>query len=140
MKRTNPLPQLSLLVVAAGALAGCASTTNPKPEIEAARALVTQADQSGAAEFAGADVQTAHDRLKLAEQANAANHDEEAERYAAEAGIKAKLALARASADKAERAAQESARGVEALRDAATRDAATRDADDSPPDTDAPTP
>jgi hypothetical protein len=128
MKWTNPFYRTAVLT-AAGLLAGCAASTNARPEIESARALVTEADQSGAAEFAGADVQTAHDRLQLAEEADKAHRDDEAQRYAAEAGINAKLALARAAADKAERAAQESARGVEALREETTHD-----------DTGAPTP
>jgi Domain of unknown function (DUF4398) len=50
-----------------------------------ARALVAQAEQSGAAEFAGEDLETARDRLRLAEDADEAHQDDDAQRYAGEA-------------------------------------------------------
>jgi hypothetical protein len=103
------------------ALAGCATTPDPKPEIEAARSLVTQAERSGAPQFASAEMQSARAHLQQAEEADTARDDEEAQRHAAEAGIDAKLAMAKAAAAKAESAAQESARAVEALRDEANR-------------------
>jgi len=135
MKWTSHLHSVAA-IAAASLLAACASGPNPKPEIESARALVTQADESGAAELAGADVQTAHDRLALAEKADAKHRDDEAQRYAAEAAVNAKLAMARAAAEKAERAADETMRGVETLRDEAARP----DTQAPTPDTDAPTP
>jgi len=52
------------ICIAASALAACASTPDPKPEIQSARALVEQAEQSGAAEFAGKDLEIARDRLR----------------------------------------------------------------------------
>jgi hypothetical protein len=110
-------------VIAAATLAGCASSPDPKPEIESARTLVTQAERSGAPVFAAGEIQTARERLRSAEEADAKNRDEDAQRYAAEAGIEAKLAMAKAAAAKAEAAADESARGVEALRDEANRPA-----------------
>ncbi len=109
------------ICIAAGTLAACASAPDPNPEIEAARALVTQAEQSGAAEFAGRDLENAHDRLRLAEDADEAHRDDDAERFADEASVNAKLALSRTSAAKAEKAAAESAEGVEALREEANR-------------------
>jgi len=120
MKLTTPLHRVAALAIA-GVLAACAAAPDPKPEIESARALVTEADQSGAAEFASADVQTAHDRLALAEKADASHRDDEAQRYADEAAVNAKLALARAAAEKAERAADETTRGTDTLRDEAER-------------------
>jgi hypothetical protein len=109
--------------IAATALSGCAASPDPKPEIEAARTLVTQAEQSGAPEFASADMQTARERLQRAEEADASHDDEDAQRYAAQAGVDAKLAMAKAAAAKAEAAAAESARSVEALREEANRPA-----------------
>jgi hypothetical protein len=107
--------------IAAAVLAGCASVPDPNPEIEAARALVTQAEQSGAAEFAGKDLETARDRLRLAEDADEAHNDADAQRYAGEASVNAKLALANTAADKAEQAAVQNREGVEALREEASR-------------------
>src|SRR5512143_3408176 len=43
MKWTNPFYRTAVLT-AAGLLAGCAASTNARPEIESARALVTEAD------------------------------------------------------------------------------------------------
>jgi hypothetical protein len=107
--------------IAAIALAACASSADPTPEIESARALVEQAEQSGAAEFAGRDLEVARDRLRMAKDADEARHDDDAERFANEAAVNARLAMANAAAAKAERAATETANGVEALRDEANR-------------------
>jgi hypothetical protein len=107
--------------IVAGALAACASGPDPKPEIESARALVTQAEQSGAGEFAGRDLEVARDRLRLAQDADEAHRDAEAQRYADEAAVNARLAIANTAAAKAERAAVENKEGVEALREEANR-------------------
>ena len=109
------------ICIAASALAACASTPDPKPEIQSARALVEQAEQSGAAEFAGKDLETARDRLRLAEDADEAHKDDDAQRYAGEASVNAKLAIANTAAAKAERGAVENMEGVDALRDEANR-------------------
>jgi hypothetical protein len=108
-------------IIAAAALAGCAASPDPKPEIESARTLVTQAEQSGAPEFASGEMQSARERLQMAEEADAAHKDDDAQRYAAQAGVNAKLAMAKAAAAKADASAKESSRSVEALRDEANR-------------------
>ena len=118
MQRT--LSSIAVCIVA-GALAACASGPDPKPEIESARALVTQAEQSGAGEFAGRDLEVARDRLRLAEDADEAHRDVDAQRYADEAAVNARLAIANTAAAKAERAAVENKKGVEALREEANR-------------------
>lgn len=120
MKRIRTLRGIAICMTT-GALAACASTPDPNPEIEAARALVSQAEQSGAAEFAGKDLETARDRLRLAEDADKAHQDDDAQRYANEATVNAKLAIANTAAAKAESAAVENREGVEALRDEAAR-------------------
>jgi len=120
LKRTRILSGVAVWV-AAGALAACASTPDPNPEIEAARALVSQAEQSGAAEFAGKDLEIARDRLRLAEDADKSHQDDDAQRYADEASVNAKLAIANTAAAKAESAAVENKEGVEALREEAAR-------------------
>src|SRR5262245_19551022 len=105
----------------AGAMGACAAAPDPKPEIESARTLITQAEQSGAPEFAGADIQSARDRLQRAEEADSKHRDDDAQRFAAQASVDAKLALARTAAAKAEQAAEEAQRGVNALQQEADR-------------------
>jgi len=120
MERTRILNSIAICI-ATGALAACASTPDPNPEIQAARALVSQAEQSGAAEFAGEDLETARDRLRLAEDADKSHQDDDAQRYADEASVNARLAIANTAAAKAESAAVENRKGVEALREEAAR-------------------
>jgi Domain of unknown function (DUF4398) len=120
MQRSGTFSSIAM-GIAAGALAACASGPNPNSEIESARALVTQAEQSGAAEFASRDLETARDRLRLAEDADEAHRDDDAQRFADEASVNARLAISNTAAAKAERAAAENKEGVDALRDEANR-------------------
>jgi hypothetical protein len=108
-------------IFALGTLGACASGPDPKPEIASARSLISQAEQTGAPEFAGADIQSARDHLQSAEEADRKHRDDEAQRYAAQASIDAKLAIGRTNAAKAERAAEEAQRGVAALKREANR-------------------
>jgi hypothetical protein len=109
------------MIGAACVFSACASGPDPKPEIESARTLISQAEQTGAPEFAGADIQSARDHLQRAEEADSKHRDEDAQRYAAEAAIDAKLAMSRTAAAKAEQSAQEAQRGVDALQQEANR-------------------
>ena len=120
MHRTDKCKYVAVLAVA-GALSACASSPDPKPEIESARTLITQAEQSGAPEFAGADIQSARERLQRAEEADGKHRDDDAQRLAAEATVNAKLAMARTAAAKAEQSAEEAQRGVDALQQEANR-------------------
>ena len=116
----RPWPALAALIFTT-ALAGCAASPDPDPDIEAARTLVTEAERAGAPAFASAGMQTAREHLQQAEEAAAKNRDEDAQRHAVKAGVDARLAMAEAAAAKAESAAEETARGVDALRDEANR-------------------
>jgi hypothetical protein len=120
MQRNSAFNSIAICI-AAGALSACAAAPDPKPEIETARTLVEQAEQAGAAEFAGRDFETAHDRLRLAEDADEAHHDVEAQRFADQAVVNAQLAMANTAAAKAERAAAESQQTIDALREEANR-------------------
>ena len=120
MHRTDIFRYVAILTVS-GALGACAAGPDPKPEIESARTLITQAEQSGAPEFAGADIQSARDHLQRAEEADSKHRDDDAQRYAAQAAVDAKLAMGRTAAVKAEQAAQEAQRGVDALQQEANR-------------------
>jgi len=114
-------PKYVAMIGAACVFSACASGPDPKPEIESARTLISQAEQTGAPEFAGADIQSARDHLRRAEEADSKHRDEDAQRYAAEAAIDAKLAMSRTAAAKAEQSAQEAQRGVDALQQEANR-------------------
>ena len=71
------------------------------------------------------DYAQARDRLRLAEDADEAHRDDDAERFADEATVNAKLAIANSAAAKAERSAAENMQGVDALREEATRPEST---------------
>jgi Domain of unknown function (DUF4398) len=124
MQRTSALNSIAICI-AAGALSACAATPDPKPEIESARALVEQAEKAGAAEFAGRDFETARDRLRMAEDADEAHQDDDAQRFADQAAVNAQLAMANTAAAKAERAAAEGQKSIEALRQETNRPSST---------------
>jgi hypothetical protein len=120
MHRTDIRKYVAILAVT-GALGACSAGPDPKPEIESARTLISQAEQSGAPEFAGADMQAARDHLQRAEESDRKHRDDDAQRYAAQAAVDAKLAMGRTAAAKAEQAAEQAQRGVDALRQEANR-------------------
>jgi len=114
-------------VLAAAALAtivaGCA-TAPPRPS-EAflrAHAAIEQAERSGAAEFAPAYLSAARDKLAQAEgESSRSQTTVHAVRLADEARVDAELAAERARAKKAEVAANEVDKSVDALRVEAER-------------------
>jgi hypothetical protein len=111
-----------IFLVAIGSALGCA-TQGPPPnqEMTRAKALIEQADKSGAQRYAAADLQRAHDELSDAERANATKKYDDARGYAESAAADADLATARATAGEAQRAAHEVARSNETLRQEAER-------------------
>src|SRR5512145_1943945 len=119
----QPIRSLKSIAIcmAAGALSACAAAPDPNPEIQSARALVEQAENAGAAEFASRDIENARDRLRMAENADESHDDVEAQRFAEQAAVNAQLAMANTAAAKAERAAAESQQSIDALRKEANR-------------------
>lgn len=89
-------------VASALAIGGCASERQPTVEISRARSLIDQANQTGAQQFAAADIEAAHNKLQQAE-AKHTDHDV-AKRLADEASIDAEVATARTQAGKAQQA------------------------------------
>ena len=112
---TSRLHLISILAIVCAA--GCA-TQGPQPteEMTRAKALIEQADRSGAQRYAAADLQRAHDELSNADHAIGEKKYDEARRYAESAAVDANVASARAAAGEAQRAADEVAKGNEALR------------------------
>ena len=134
--RSRLIPAAALLC---GLAAGCV-TQGPQPseELTRARAVVDQADRTGAQRFAAADLQRAHDELSNADKANTEHKYEEARRYAENAAADADVAIARAGAGDAQHAAQEVVQSNETLRQEAlhggARSESHDDARDSTPD------
>jgi Domain of unknown function (DUF4398) len=88
---------VALTLAVTAVLAGCASGPPPQTTADVARAntLVAAAEQSGAQQYAAADLQAAHDEAQQANQL--ANSDPaRADEFANEASVDAKLASARA--------------------------------------------
>lgn len=109
-------------VLLCGLAGGCA-TQGPQPtdEMTRARTLIEQADRSGAQRYAAADLQRAHDELSNADKANSEKKYDDARRYAESAAADADVAIARAGAGEAKRAANEVAQSNETLRQESAR-------------------
>ena len=110
----------SKLLVGAGTilfalvLASCASSPPPIAELSRAHTLVEQAEQAGAQQFAAADLDSARQKLQVADRKD--TKPESALRLAREASLDAQVAVARARVGKAEQAVAEVNASVESLR------------------------
>src|SRR5476651_1940760 len=95
--------------------AGCASAPQPSADLTQAHTLVDQAEQSGAAELASADLASARSKLQVADQ-DARDKPEQSIRLAQEASVDARVALARTNAAKAQMALRDVNAGTQSLR------------------------
>jgi hypothetical protein len=102
------------------AAAGCASTPKPTADLVEAHTLVDQAEQSGAPQFASADLATARSKLQQADQ-EAAKLPERSIRLAHEASIDAQIAIARTNSAKAQQALRDVNAGTQTLRNETDR-------------------
>jgi uncharacterized protein DUF4398 len=113
------MPALALM----GALitaAGCASAPKPTADLAQAHALVDQAEQSGAPQFASADLATARSKLQQADL-DAAKHPEQSISLAQEASIDAQIAIVRTNSAKAQQALRDVNAGTQTLRNETDR-------------------
>jgi len=101
------------------ALAACATPPHQVAETSRARALVEQAEQSGAQQFASADLEAARNKLQVAQDKH--TDDEVAVRMAQESAADAEVALARSRAGKAQQALSQVSAGSATLRQEANR-------------------
>jgi hypothetical protein len=108
-------------IAALVAAAGCASDPKPTAELATAHTLVAQAEQSGAQQFASADLEAARSELQQADQ-NARDKPVLSIRLAQESSVDAQLALAHTRALKAEQALREVNSGTATLQSESTRD------------------
>jgi len=103
----------TLGVLLAGA--GCASEPKPTAELAQAHSLVDQAEQSGASQYASADLAMARSKLQQADL-EAQRHPVESLRSAQEATVDARVALARTNAATAQVALRDVDAGTQTLR------------------------
>ncbi|MEX1198564.1 MAG: DUF4398 domain-containing protein [Pseudohongiellaceae bacterium] len=97
-------------------LGACASAPPaPVASITAARQAISGAEQAGARQYAGAELDEAHEKLVMAERYVNDERMVEAERTARESLIAAELASARTESAKAAEINREMTRGSEAL-------------------------
>lgn len=97
-------------------LAACATTPPPTEQLAAARAMVSQA-QPAAGREAPLELQTAQAKLGRAEDAMQRGDYEIARRNAEQAEVDARVAWTAAESARAQRAAGEVERGIQALRE-----------------------
>ena len=109
-------------LAAAALAAGCAGKPErPTAEMTRAQTLIEQAEQQGAQQFAGADLEQAREKLRRADDAADDGDTEVARRLAMEATLDAELANVKTNSGKAQKAAAELDQSVESLRREAAR-------------------
>jgi len=96
-------------------MSGCASAPPPVAELSQAHTLVAEAQQSGAARYASADLASAQNNVQQADQA-AKEHPAQAARLAQKASVDAEVALARTRANKEQDALKQVNLSLTALR------------------------
>ncbi len=113
---TIPLMAASVL-----GLGACASNPPPVAEMAVSTAAVTQAANAGAAEFAPAELSAARDKLARANVAISAKDHEAARWLADEALVDARLAEAKAEANRARKSAEALQTSTRVLREEMSR-------------------
>ena len=99
----------------------CSSGPKPTADLAEAHTLVSQAEQSGAQQFASINLEAARSELRQADQDAATDKPVLATRMAQEASVDAELALARTRSAKAEQALQQVNSGTATLRSESER-------------------
>lgn len=106
------------------AAASCSSGPKPTADLAEAHTLVSQAEQSGAQQFASINLEAARSELRQADQDAASDKPVLATRLAQEASVDAELALARTRSAKAEQALRQVDSGTATLRSESERQSA----------------
>lgn len=110
------------VIALAVTLTACAATPEaPTAEMTRARTLIEQAEQQGAQQFAGAELERAREKLRRAEADVDQGNTEEAERMSMQAAVDAEYAAVKASSAEAQKAADELDQSLETLRQESTR-------------------
>ncbi|MGZ3236767.1 MAG: DUF4398 domain-containing protein [Burkholderiaceae bacterium] len=117
--KTN-LKQLLMILCGSSAmlLAGCSSMKTPATaDVAVTKAAVDNASTAGATEYAPAEMQSAREKLALANQAMTAKHYKEAGEWATQAQADAKLAQSKANSAKAQQNADALQSDIRAMRE-----------------------
>jgi hypothetical protein len=108
------------LICAGLAAAGCSSGPAPTAELAQAHSLVDQAEQSGAPQYASADLASARSKLQQADS-DARKEPQKSLDEAQEATADARVALARTNAGKAQAALRDVNAGTRTLQNETDR-------------------
>lgn len=98
-------------------LASCASTRPPMQELAQTEAVINQADQVGAEEYAPLEIREARKKLQQARELESEEKYEEARRMALRAEVDAELAEAKALSEKAQNAVQQLRESIRLLKE-----------------------
>jgi hypothetical protein len=122
------IPRIRLVAASALLLAavGCASMPTSVPDIAGAHALISQAEQSDAQNFASADLESARSKLRQAEDQQKNDKPLIATQLAQEASADAEVAMARTRAMKSEQALADVNAVTQTLRSESLRQDATQ--------------
>lgn len=114
---------ICIAFASAGLIAGCASSpiTSQQQALVRAEAAIQEAEESGAYEHGGAELESARDKLAAARVAAEDNDESRAERLATEAALDAELAAAIASNQEMQSAVDELNATIATLRQELSR-------------------
>lgn len=114
VKSTAPYVLLYSILILVGA---CASTKPPMQELAQTEAVINQADQVGAEDYAPLEIREARKKLQQARELEAEEKFEKAQRLAIRAEVDAELAQAKALSEKAQNAVQQLRESIKLLRE-----------------------
>jgi len=132
-------PICAMAVLCAALAAGCSGGPAPTADLSQAHSLVDQAEQSGAPQYASADLASARSKLQQADL-DAKKEPQLALNEAQEASADARVALARTNAVKAQTALRDVNAGTQSLQNETERTQMQNDAQMQMPPTSAPMP
>lgn len=116
LELNQTIRKMSIAIVAAGLMVGCASTSAPVEQMALSRAAVNNAMSVGGNEFAPVQIKSAMDKLDAAEKAMAGKDYELARQMAEQAEVDAKLAGSIARSTKAQKAVDALQEDIRVLR------------------------
>ena len=108
---------LVLYVGIALVLVSCASTKPPTQELARTEAVINQADQVGAEEYAPLEIREARKKLQQARELESEEKYEEAKRMAIRAEVDAELAEAKTLSEKAQNAVKQLRESIKLLKE-----------------------
>jgi Domain of unknown function (DUF4398) len=110
-------PSIRVVIASATlvALIGCATSPRSMPDLAASHALIAQAEQSDAPQYASADLESARHKVQQADEDAREGKTVPAMRLASEASVDAQVAMARTRAIKSEQALHDVNAGTRTL-------------------------